>query len=600
MHTAIFGPDEARRLSASALAALPNTWMATACMHPGFRAASGWLGLAWCGGALHTWTCRIAERPGIYGLWPGTVDAEADPATANFEIFYFPGDDDPMRDLMSIPGAIAVSAPGAATAFRDFPRHPDLAAACAIGELRLALTHPGRSLGIALAADICRRIVAPDGVADGKGGWLVSPGTDEESLPTFSLARDLFRVLAAGVAAATGVSPNTPQRSLTPAGLHLRHADGTLEATPTGGVRLTEILAWGADADSLWPDVRHPAPPTPYELCDRVCADAVATGAIPRDRPELIVLSGFLGAGKTSFLNQFIEFHAAHDRLVGVIQNEIGETGVDVHMLEGDRSVLTLDAGCVCCTLAGSLGAGLRRLASDLSPEVVVLETTGLANPLNLTVELGDIADLADLRAVVTVVDAARFWETLDASEIAAAQIAAADTVVLNKCDLVDEVARAAIESEIRQRNPGAQVITAEYGRVPPARIASVAHAAPAAPVWAGGHPHHHRSHHGITHDAEGFASVCLPLAAEVDADALLARLRAAPPEVFRIKGVVRFKGDPTSRIVQYVPGSAALEPAAKPVAVAPFVLVIGRNLDAPALRRQWSDLLEESLDVVV
>jgi G3E family GTPase len=590
MNTAIFGPDATSRLSPSALAALPNTCMTAACMRPGFRTATGWLGLAWCGGAPHAWTCRIAERPGIYGLWPASTEADAEPQTARFQVFYFPAADDPVLDQLGIPAAVAVSAPGAAEAFRDFPSHPDLAAACAIAEIELAVTHPGRSFGLALAAPVCRRIVAPEGVADGNGGWLVPPGGDEESLPAFSLARDVFRVLAAGAAAALGESPNAPRRLLAPAGLRIRHADGGLDDAPGGGSLLTETLRWGADAKALWPEIDHPGNPLPYALC----AEVLGGGAHRADRPELIVLSGFLGAGKTSFLNQFIEFHAAHDRLVGVIQNEVGETGVDIHMLEGDHSVLTLDAGCVCCSLAGSLGAALGRLAADLSPQVVVLETTGLANPMNLRAELAEIADLADLRAVVTVVDAARFWETLDATGIAGAQIAAADLVILNKCDRVSEAECAAVATEIRRRNPAAQVIRAIHGRMPPALIPTAVHA-PASPC---GCDHAHP--HGVTHAAEGFASLRLALAAEVDRDRLMACLAAAPPGVMRIKGVVRLSGEHASRIVQFVPGSAAIEDAAKPVSVAPFVLVIGRDLDAGALRRQWSALLEEVLDDVV
>lgn len=595
MDTPIFGPDAGHTLSAAALATLPSAWMTAACMRPGFRTASGWLGLGWCSAAPHAWTCRIAARPGIYGLWPAATDVAAQ--TARYRLFYFPGDDDPVLDQIGIPAAIAVSAPGAAGAFRDFPSHPDLAAACAVAELDLALTRPDRSLGLALAADTCRRIVAPDGVVDGNGGWLVPPGADEEALPAFSLARDLFRVLAAGAAAALGEAPKSPRRGLAPAGLRRRNADGSLTEIPTGGTRITEVLGWGPRADALWPEIRHPGNPEPYELCARTCGGTAATAASDR-RPELIVLSGFLGAGKTSFLNQFIEFHAAHDRLVGVIQNEIGQTGVDVHMLEGDRSVLTLDAGCVCCTLAGSLGAGLRRLAADLAPEVVVLETTGLANPLNLRAELGEIADLARLGAMVTVVDASRFWPSLEASEIAGAQIAAADVLVLNKCDLVGADARTAIAAEIRRRNPGAEVIAAEYGRVPPARIAAVSRAAPAAPPCCP-HSHHHSHAETVTHGEEGFAAIRLTLAATVDRDALLARLRETPEGVFRIKGVVRLAGETEPMIVQYVPGSAAIEAAAKPVDADPFLLVIGRNLDADALRRQWADLMEEDCDVV-
>ena len=199
MDTPIFGPDAGHTLSAAALAALPSAWMTAACMRPGFRTASGWLGLGWCSAAPQAWTCRIAARPGIYGLWPAETDVETQ--TARYRLFYFPGDDDPVLDQLGIPAAIAVSAPDAAAAFRDFPSHPGLAAACAVADLDLALTHPDRSLGLALAADVCRRIVAPDGVPDGNGGWLVPPGADEEALPAFSLARDLFRVLAAGAAA---------------------------------------------------------------------------------------------------------------------------------------------------------------------------------------------------------------------------------------------------------------------------------------------------------------------------------------------------------------------------------------------------------------
>lgn len=597
MNTAIFGPDATSRLSPSALAALPNICMTAACMRPGFRTATGWLGLAWCGGAPHAWTCRIAARPGIYGLWPARVDADADPQTARFQVFYCPAADDPVLDQLGIPAAVAVSAPGAAEAFRDFPSHPDLAAACAIAEIKLAVTHPGRSLGLALAADIRRRIVAPEGLADGLGGWLVPPGGDEESLPAFSLARDLFRVLAAGASAALGEPPNAPRRKLAPAELRIRHPDGGLDTTPDG-TRITETLRWGADAAALWADIDHPGNPEPYALCAEVLGEGGR--ALPADRPELIVLSGFLGAGKTSFLNQFIEFHAAHDRLVGVIQNEVGETGVDVHLLEGDRSVLTLDAGCVCCSLAGSLGAALRRLVADLAPEVVVLETTGLANPLNLRAELAEIADLAELRTVVTVVDAPRFHATLAASGIAAAQIAAADTVVLNKCDCVAEAERAAIAAEIHRRNPAAQIVSAVHGRVPPTLIPAVGR--PAAKPCGCGHAHHHHDHDHdhVTHAAEGFAALRLELADRVDRAQLLACLAAAPQGVMRIKGVVRLEGEDAAQIVQFVPGTAAIEAAAKPVDAAPFVLVIGRDLDAAALRRQWSALLKETSDDLV
>lgn len=590
MLSAILGPAT-QRAPATTLATLPATWMTAACMDPRFRRITGWLGLAWCSGPSRGWTCRIAARPGIFGLYPTEVDADATPASASFRVLYLPGAHDPILDHLNLAAAILAAAPDAATDFRAFPEHPDLAAACAIADIHLVLDQPAEAIAIALTADAHRRIVAPEGIADDAGRWLVPPGADEETLPAFALARDLFRVLAAGVAAATGQAPEPPRRSLAPAVLHRRDGDGTLREAGHAGTRITEALAWGP-MPAAWEPPPLPGDAEPYRICAEACGAAdPSPSAVDPDRPDLIVLSGFLGAGKTSFLNQFIEFHAAHDRLVAVIQNEIGETGVDTHMLEGDRSVLTLDAGCVCCSLAGHLGAGLRRLSADLAPEVVVLETTGLANPLNLVAELDAIADLARLRAVVTVVDAARFWPTLADSDLAGAQIAAADTVIVNKCDLVDRAAREAVEAEIHRRNPTARVIPAEHGRVPPAAVADLGGGSAARLCGS--------DHGGHTHADEGYTALRLALADTVDRDALLACLAATPPGVMRIKGIVRLADVPTPRVVQYVPGSAALEPAAKPVSVAPFVLVIGRDLDPARLRHLWRELLKEPHHVV-
>lgn len=590
MRSAIFGPGESRP-TAAVLEALPVTWMTAACLCAGFRRTAGWLGCAPCASAPRAFTCRVANRPGVFGVWP--TEADAARGEAGFLLLYLPGDDDPILDRVALDAAILALRPGTAAAFRDFPAHPELAAACAIGSFRIGLA--GQDLALALTAETRRRIVRPEGLAREGGGWLVPPGGAEEDLPAFELARDLFRVLAAGVSAATETSPHPPRRVSAPAALRARQANGALAAIPgDGGDCVTEVLAWGTAA-ALWPEASAPADVAPYAVC--------AAEPDAATLPELYVLTGFLGAGKTTFLNQFIEFHAAQHRLVAVIQNELGETGVDTHLLEGERSVLTMDAGCVCCSLAGHLAAGLRRLARGLSPEIVVLETTGLANPLNLREELAEIGDLARLAGVVAVADAERFAETLATSEIAAAQIAAADVVVLNKCDLVDAAAQAEVAAEIRRRNPRARLIAADHGRVPPAALGTL----PAAPPPA--HRHHHHDHHHdhdhdhhhhhVTHGEEGFSALRFDLAARIDRAALFAALAASPPGVMRIKGLARLADAPQPVVVQYVPGRAALEAPRKPAAEPPFVLIIGRDLDAAALRRVWRGLVKEPCDAL-
>lgn len=620
MPAAFLGPDADRIPTEAELLALPATWMAAACMDSRFRRLSGWMGLAPCAAFARAFTCRIKARPGIFGLMPYAARV-GDIAEADFRLFYFPGIDDPMIDRVSLAAAIAAAAPGAAERIRDFPAHPDFAAAFAIAEIHLALAWREGALGLALTAPTRRRIAVADGIAAPDGGWLVPPGGLEEDLPAFDLARDLFRALAAGAATATGEAPDAPLSADVPAEMWSRRSDGALVAQPApDATRRTELLTWGDGVRAVWPDVVHPADPEPYRLA------RVAVGAEPPDaaetaaaqRPQLVVLSGFLGSGKTSFLNQFIEFHAARDQLVAVIQNEIGETGVDANLLEGEDSVLAIDAGCVCCTLAGSLTRGLRQLADGLAPEIVVLETTGLANPMNMLGEFHEIADLAELSAVVTVIDAARFWENLAASDVAAEQIAAADTVILNKCDLIDDAAREAIAHEIRHRNPDAQIVAATHGRVNPAVLGNglsrhaAAEPSPCACGCGCGHDHHHDHHHGhdhghhdhhhhhhdrhgVTHLDEGFSALRLDLAPTIDRAALMRALAASPPGVMRIKGVAILSGEPTPQVIQHVPGQSSHEPSAKPNPGPPFLLIIGRDLDAAALRRLWHPLLKDT-----
>ena len=559
-----------------------------------FRRLSGWLGLAPAASFPRAFTCRIKTRPGIFGFFPLTARAD-DLSTADFRLFYFPALDDPIIERVSLPAAIAAASPDALELIRDFPVHPEFSDLFAIAEMQLALTHPEHALGLALTAPTRRRITVVAGIAAPDGGWLVPPGGLEEDLPAFDLARDLFRILAAGVAATMKAAPDAMLVSNAPTCLLTRHADGSLTSSEAQDDRLrTEVLTWGTATRALWPEAILPVEAGDYHLL-RVAAGVETPGAeeiAALKRPRLIVLSGFLGSGKTSFLNQFIEFHLARDQLVGVIQNEIGETGVDANLLEGEDSVLALDAGCVCCSLAGSLTRGIRQLTASLAPEIIVLETTGLANPMNMIEEFHEIGDLAELAAVISVVDAARFHDNLAASGVAVEQIRSADTIILNKCDLVNDAERAEIEAEIRRLNPLARVMPAVNGRVKPAVFSEVVSRHVEDKTRGVCDCGSHRHAHGVTHLDEGFSALRFVLAPTIDRDLLTRTLLASPPEVLRIKGVARLIGIDEPQVIQYVPGHADYEPVVRAATQSPFILIIGRDLDAAAMKRRWLPLL--------
>jgi G3E family GTPase len=152
------------------------------------------------------------------------------------------------------------------------------------------------------------------------------------------------------------------------------------------------------------------------------------------------VLTGYLGAGKTTLLNRILT--EDHGRRYAVVINEFGELGVDNDLVvDADEEVFEMNNGCICCTVRGDLiriFEGLMKRSKKF--DGIIIETTGLANPAPVAqtffVDEG-VRAKARLDAIITVVDAKNFIARLADSEEAAAQVAFADVIVLNKLDLV-------------------------------------------------------------------------------------------------------------------------------------------------------------------
>ncbi len=163
-----------------------------------------------------------------------------------------------------------------------------------------------------------------------------------------------------------------------------------------------------------------------------------------RIRLPVIVLTGFLGAGKTSLLNRLLKDPA----LAGsaVLINEFGDIGLDHLLVEKvDDTVLLLASGCLCCTIRGdlidSLGDLLERRAAGTVPafDRIIIETTGLADPAPILQTLTAhpmLAETVVLDGVVTLVDAVNGLSTLDNHRESVRQVAVADRLVLTKTDL--------------------------------------------------------------------------------------------------------------------------------------------------------------------
>ena len=212
------------------------------------------------------------------------------------------------------------------------------------------------------------------------------------------------------------------------------------------------------------------------------------------EQPPVTILSGGLGAGKTTLLNHLLNV-AGEEYDIAVLVNDVGEMNVDAELIENDSElsmenggVTELSNGCICCGLRDELDQELRRLALEEAFDYLVIEASGISDPVPIAqrfVSPARASALYDLDTTVTVVDAAQFHQAFvdghplnstddDArplSDLLAEQVEFCDVLVLNKCDLVTDEEREAVERVVRTLHPGVEVVQTTESTVDPKRV---------------------------------------------------------------------------------------------------------------------------------
>ena len=184
------------------------------------------------------------------------------------------------------------------------------------------------------------------------------------------------------------------------------------------------------------------------------------------------ILTGFLGSGKTTLLNRILR--DAHGRRIAVIENELGEVGIDGALLldSGGDEIVEMANGCICCTVRGDLTRILGELAGkrsrgELGFDRVVIETTGVADPgpvaQTFFVE-PDVVERYRLDGIVTLVDAVHGARTLDAHCEARRQVGFADRLLITKTDLASAADVDDLAARLARMNARAPVKAAPHG----------------------------------------------------------------------------------------------------------------------------------------
>ena len=286
----------------------------------------------------------------------------------------------------------------------------------------------------------------------------------------------------------------------------------------------------------------------------------------------LVIVTGFLGAGKTTLVNALLARRAARGATgkLGVVVNELGEVGIDGALLGGPDGraarQIELPGGCVCCALGDELDQTLLDLvAANPGLEAIVLETTGVAEPLPIAWAIARerVARQVRLAAVVTVLDAANFLASRPVSASVDAQVAYADVLLVTKAELSrDGIATERAESVARMLAPRALVrrgTASDHAAWLEALLADPT--LPEAPLTrqipeaadeldppgaAPGEPHVHDANcrHLDSPAAHGIDSVWIAVEPAVDVEELADQLAELPPNYVRIKGIVRSATD--------------------------------------------------------
>jgi G3E family GTPase len=583
---------------------------------PGVRHVIGWRGLKDSSSDVVCWTAKIKGSSGVFGIYFDKLEEVFEWMSGRFRLNYFPDPDEQLVELFSLQAGLYAQQDNYLANVRNFLSQPQFCDLFNIAEISLSVKLTGNALILGLESISRQRVIAKDGIflsQNGETVELVAPGGYEQDFPSFNTALAFYNVLAASftfnleyppvylthisktgseaIYDATGHYWNVPSEDSQEEYLYIGYGradfDGYMKYTMKNGKTTRKTLAWNAGderpaeyKDALWWKA--------HQIKDYKTLDKKILGI--DDRPQLIVLTGFLGSGKTSFLQHFIEYQVQLNRFVAVIQNEIGEIGLDGKLLDHDYALTEIDEGCICCTLVGNLKNAIHQILSSFHPDCIVLETTGLANPYNLLDEISEVEDLVRFDSVTTMIDAMNIEKTLADYDVARDQIKAADILLVNKTDLVTKGQRISIYQKLRDIQPAAPMISTVHGDVNPALIYGVD-----PQDTETGHKDQNSKNAGYlghSHESCGFSSHRISFAKPLDRELFIDGIRSMPPAVFRIKGVVDLADTGKPMLFQYVRGRFELSEFNNPNVQDRFLIFIGQYLQKDLIDAYFGDRL--------
>lgn len=318
------------------------------------------------------------------------------------------------------------------------------------------------------------------------------------------------------------------------------------------------------------------------------------------------LLTGFLGSGKTTLLARAISYYREHGKKPVVVMNEIGDVNLDGVAVGGGVPMAELLAGCICCSIRGDLGIQLQELVRDEAPDVIFIESTGVAQPLEILDAVTEASLMLPivLQGVTTVVDGVHMNDLIVSGKplqrtgrLMRDQVKCASYILLNKVDLLSDEGEVRVQRLLREWNGAAPIVRTVrcdadpgllfQGTEPPAALNAHSRSGPSRLEKLDGESR------GASH--EHLSAVTHFFGSRVNSVAFERFLKSLPEGVHRAKGIVSFTDAPSRFLFQFAYREADFTRINPQGAVNDVAVFIGEQIDRQALVAQLLQLEADS-----
>ncbi|ARJ50627.1 CobW family GTP-binding protein [Staphylococcus lutrae] len=285
---------------------------------------------------------------------------------------------------------------------------------------------------------------------------------------------------------------------------------------------------------------------------------------------DIVILSGFLGGGKTSTLNFLIQDAMDQQLKPAVVMNDFGAKSVDEHLVTEDIEMKVLTNGCICCELKADVSQQLHDIYLSHQPDIVLIECSGVAHPIEvfdacMTPVLAPFIEDVSMLGIIDGAAYQQYHELPDTIQhLMHEQLCYSSHLIINKIDLLETDALLKVVDTVQATFPEIPYILTRDGELTLNEVQRMSKCR----VSERSSVHHHGH---LSHLMYEFES-------PIQQQALVEGLKELQG-VFRVKGFVYFKDFETPYIVQYTQGHLELRPC--PIAMAPYLIVVGQDLNS-------------------